>query len=82
MLPGRGSTPPLSEEPLLDVHPPCVERLGSAEAFDLYHRIRTIDDELVAVAVEDRANLAADDAFGAAEETNHEVFIGGGSRNQ
>ena len=84
MLTGRGSAPPLPEETVLDVDPPLVERLGTAEAFDLHHRVGTIDDQFiaVAVAVEDGTHFTADDVLGATEEADHATLIGEGSPKQ
>lgn len=76
MLARRGSAPPLSEQPSFDVHPAFVEFFGAAEPLDLYGRIGPIDHELVALAVGGGTDLAADDAFGAAEEADHATSIG------
>ena len=76
MLTGRGSAPPLPEQPPLDIHPAPVQRLCPAEPLDLHDGVRMIDHQLVAAAVVCRPDLAPDDAVCPTEETHHDLTIG------
>jgi hypothetical protein len=74
LLSGRGSAPPLFEKPAFDRPPARVERVRTIETLDLYHGVRSIDEQLITIT--GGAHLASDDAFGAAEEADHACTIG------
>jgi hypothetical protein len=76
MLTRRGSAPPLSEQASFDIHPAFIQFFRASEPFDLDKRVGPVDDQLIALAVDDGTHFATDETFGATEEADHACNIG------